>query len=70
MGFRRKLGRHAWMPVASSPAPAMRHLTGPVRRAGPQYSVRGRVGQPRHKPDSLFADRGDDHDAYRGQVCD
>ncbi|MDN3250558.1 IS5 family transposase [Streptomyces sp. ZSW22] len=30
--------------------------------------VRGRVGHPRRKPDSLFADRGYDHDIYRGQV--
>ncbi|MFJ4633806.1 IS5 family transposase [Streptomyces sp. NPDC088847] len=33
-------------------------------------SVRGRVGRPRRKPDSLFADRGYDHDVYREQVCD
>jgi len=26
------------------------------------------VGRPRHKPDSLFADRGYDHDIYRDQV--
>lgn len=30
--------------------------------------VRGRVGRPRRKPDSLFADRGYDHDIYRHQV--
>jgi len=30
--------------------------------------VRGRVGRPRRKPDSLFADRGYDHDIYRDQV--
>jgi transposase len=30
--------------------------------------VRGRVGPPRRKPDSLFADRGYDHDIYRDQV--
>nr|WP_162501117.1 IS5 family transposase [Streptomyces chartreusis] len=30
--------------------------------------VRGRVGRPRRKPDSLFADRGYDHDLYRNQV--
>ncbi|BCK66657.1 hypothetical protein Srufu_006100 [Streptomyces libani subsp. rufus] len=30
--------------------------------------VRGRVGRPRRKPDSLFADRGYDHDMYRDQV--
>ncbi len=30
--------------------------------------VRGRVGRPRRKPDSLFADRGYDHDQYRDQV--
>ncbi len=30
--------------------------------------VRGRVGHPRRKPDSLFADRGYDHDIYRDQV--
>jgi hypothetical protein len=30
--------------------------------------VRGRVGYPRRKPDSLFADRGYDHDIYRDQV--
>ncbi len=27
--------------------------------------ARGRVGRPRRKPDSLFADRGYDHDVYR-----
>ncbi|MCX5009222.1 IS5 family transposase [Streptomyces sp. NBC_00638] len=32
--------------------------------------VRGRVGHPRRKPDSLFADRGYDHDIYRDQVRD
>lgn len=31
--------------------------------------VRGRVGHPRRRPDSLFADRGYDHDSYRDQVC-
>lgn len=30
--------------------------------------VRGRGGRPCHKPDSLFADRGYDHDIYRDQV--
>ncbi|MEU4921404.1 IS5 family transposase [Streptomyces parvus] len=30
--------------------------------------VRGRVGHPQRKPDSLFADRGYDHDIYRDQV--
>jgi transposase len=30
--------------------------------------IRGRVGRPRRKPDSLFADRGYDHDVYRNQV--
>ncbi|MBB4782583.1 hypothetical protein BJY27_003544 [Streptomyces rapamycinicus] len=30
--------------------------------------VRGRVGHPRRRPDSLFADRGYDHDIYRDQV--
>lgn len=30
--------------------------------------VRGRVGHPRRKRDSLFADRGYDHDIYRNQV--
>ncbi|WP_369275960.1 IS5 family transposase [Streptomyces sp. R11] len=30
--------------------------------------VRGRVGRPRRKPDSLFADRGYGHDIYRDQV--
>ncbi|MEU9439297.1 IS5 family transposase [Streptomyces sp. NPDC048252] len=30
--------------------------------------VRGRIGRPRRKPDSLFADRGYDHDIYRDQV--
>jgi len=30
--------------------------------------VRGRRGRPRRKPDSLFADRGYDHDIYRDQV--
>lgn len=33
-------------------------------------TVRGRVGRPRRKPDSLFADRGYDHDIYRDQVRD
>ncbi|MGW7283636.1 IS5 family transposase [Streptomyces sp. NPDC054844] len=28
-------------------------------------AVRGRVGRPRRKPDSVFADRGYDHDIYR-----
>jgi len=32
--------------------------------------VRGRVGRPRRKRDSLFADRGYDHDIYRDQVRD
>jgi transposase len=31
-------------------------------------SARGRVGRPRRRPDSLFADRGYDHDIYRDQV--
>jgi len=30
--------------------------------------VRGRIGHPRRKSDSLFADRGYDHDIYRDQV--
>lgn len=30
--------------------------------------IRGRVGHPRRKPDSVFADRGYDHDIYRDQV--
>ncbi|MET8705076.1 IS5 family transposase [Streptomyces californicus] len=30
--------------------------------------IKGRVGHPRRKPDSLFADRGYDHDIYREQV--
>nr|WP_323369656.1 IS5 family transposase [Streptomyces alkaliterrae] len=30
--------------------------------------VRGRVGRPRRKPQSLFSDRGYDHDIYRDQV--
>ncbi|KUN77842.1 transposase [Streptomyces bungoensis] len=30
--------------------------------------VRGRVGRPRRKPDSLFADRCYDHGVYRDQV--
>jgi transposase len=30
--------------------------------------VRGRVGRPRHKSDSLFADRGYDPDIYRDRV--
>jgi hypothetical protein len=29
--------------------------------------VRGRVGRHRRKPDSVFADRGYDHDVYRDQ---
>ncbi|MFJ3189437.1 IS5 family transposase [Streptomyces halstedii] len=30
--------------------------------------VRGRPGRPRRKPESVFADRGYDHDIYRDQV--
>jgi IS5 family transposase len=30
--------------------------------------VRGRVGHPRRKPDSVFADRGYDHDIYRDRL--
>ncbi|WP_371628686.1 IS5 family transposase [Streptomyces sp. NBC_00341] len=30
--------------------------------------VRGGVGHPRRKPDSLFADRGYDHEIYRDEV--
>ncbi len=30
--------------------------------------VRGRRGHPRRRPDSLYADRGYDHDKYRRQV--
>ncbi|MFH9859873.1 IS5 family transposase [Streptomyces sp. NPDC017202] len=30
--------------------------------------IRGRIGHPRRKPDSLFADRGYNHDIYRDQV--
>jgi transposase len=30
--------------------------------------VRGRVGHPRCKPDSLFADRGYGHDIYRDHI--
>ncbi|MGQ4731521.1 IS5 family transposase [Streptomyces sp. Ju416(a)] len=30
--------------------------------------VRGRIGHPRRRPDSLFADRGYDHEVYRDQV--
>jgi transposase len=30
--------------------------------------VRGRRGRPRRRPDSLYADRGYDHDTYRMQV--
>lgn len=33
-------------------------------------SVRGRIGRPRRKPDSLFTDRGYDDDVYRNQVRD
>ncbi len=28
-------------------------------------AVRGAVGRPRHRPDSVIADRGYDHDKYR-----
>jgi transposase len=28
-------------------------------------AVRGAVGRPRHRPDSVIADRGSDHDKYR-----
>jgi transposase len=31
-------------------------------------AVRGAVGRPRHRPDSLIADRGYDHDKYRRLV--
>ncbi len=31
-------------------------------------AVRGRPGQPRRKPQAVFADRGYDHDIYRDQV--
>jgi transposase len=31
-------------------------------------AVRGAVGRPRHRPDSLIADRGYDHDKYRRPV--
>ncbi|MFC4035053.1 IS5 family transposase [Streptomyces polygonati] len=31
-------------------------------------AIRGRRGHPRRKPDSLFADRGYDHDIYREQI--
>ncbi|MEU7052554.1 IS5 family transposase [Streptomyces eurythermus] len=30
--------------------------------------VRGRISRPRRRPDSLFVDRGYDHDIYRDQV--
>jgi transposase len=30
--------------------------------------VRGKVGRPRRRPDSLYADRGYDHDKYRRLV--
>jgi transposase len=30
--------------------------------------VRGRRGRPRQRPDTLYADRGYDHDKYRKQV--
>ncbi|MFI2078114.1 IS5 family transposase [Streptomyces triculaminicus] len=30
--------------------------------------VRGRVGHPRRRPDSVFADRGYDHDIYRDRL--
>ncbi len=32
--------------------------------------VRGQIGRPRRRPNSLFADRGYDHDIYRDQVRD
>lgn len=38
----------------------------PVLEAIPP--VRSRVGRPRRRPDSLFVDRGYDHDVYRDQV--
>jgi hypothetical protein len=31
-------------------------------------SVRGRLGRPRRRPDSLYADRGYDHDKYRRKL--
>jgi hypothetical protein len=33
-------------------------------------SVRGRHGRPRRRPDTLYADRGYDHDKYRRQACE
>jgi len=30
--------------------------------------VRGRVGRPRRRPDTVTADRGYDHDSYRRQL--
>jgi hypothetical protein len=32
--------------------------------------VRGRRGWPRRRPDTLYVDRGDDHDRYRRQACE
>ena len=32
--------------------------------------VRGRRGRPRHRPSTLYADRGYDHDKYRRMVRD
>lgn len=32
--------------------------------------VRGKVGKPRHRPTTLYADRAYDHDRYRRQLRD
>ena len=32
--------------------------------------VRGRRRRPRRRPDTLYADRGYDHDKYRRQACE
>lgn len=45
-----------------------RHVTQLLPLLDAMPPVRGRVGRPRRKPDSLFADRGYDHDIYRDQV--
>ena len=48
----------------SVPGAGQQHRGGGAARA----PVRGRDGRQRRKPDSLFADRGYDHDVYRDQV--
>ncbi|MGW4565263.1 transposase [Streptomyces sp. NPDC004561] len=52
----------------SSPAATANDVTQLLPLLDAVPPVRGRPGRPRHRPDSLFADRGYDHDIYRDQV--